>query len=112
MKAGSWMDICTKVRVLVAIALLASGCAHAGATAQACAAQVTPELVQTAAGALMGQDYEAAVARELAGLAACLVLAAVEAAVDQAKHWKLRGDVDQAAVARHGEDWIRTHRPP
>ncbi len=97
---------------LLLVVLALAGCAHGGPAqvVKACAADVTPQLVQTAAGALAGQDYEGAVARELAGLAACLVLAAVEAAVDQAKTLKLAGPVDQAAVARHGDAWLSAHR--
>lgn len=107
--------ICTKVRVLVAVSVLLAGCATTGGAAvKDCAAQVTPALVATAAGALVGQDYQAAVERELGGLAACLVVAAVEAAVDQAKHIKLSGGVDQAAIARHGDAWLAAQRraPP
>lgn len=93
------------------VLLSPASCAHGPPPAvHACAADVTPQLVETAAGALAGQDYEGAVARELAGLAACLVLAAVEAAVDQAKRVKLAGGVDQAAVARHGDAWLAAHR--
>lgn len=93
---------------------LLSSCAHGGQPAADCAAQVTPDLVATAGGALLGQDYEGAVKRELAGLAACLVVAAIEAAVDQARTVKLAGGGDQAAIARHGEAWLRVNRraPP
>ena len=98
----------------VLLVLGSVSCAHVPPAPAACAADVTPQLVQTAAGALAGQDYEGAVARELAGLAACLVLAAVEAAVDQAKRAKLSthfgGGVDQGAVARHGDAWLAAHR--
>jgi hypothetical protein len=96
--------------LVLAVVLVAGGCAHVGPVVRACAEQLTPDLTQTAVLALAGQDYESAIANRLAGVAACLVVAAVEAAVDQAKHYKLRGDVDQAAVARHGDAWMAAHR--
>lgn len=96
------------IALLVVLAL--AGCAHTTASVVACAAQLTPEQISAAAGALTGQDYEGAVDRELAGLAACLVVAAVEAAVDQARRYKLAGTSDQAAIARHGDAWLKAHR--
>lgn len=100
------------IAALLMLLAVASGasCAHTPLAVSTCAEQLTLQLEGTATHALAVQDYEGAITREFAGVAACLVVAAVEAAVDQAKHLKLAGDVDQAAVARHGDAWLTAHR--
>jgi len=98
--------------LVLGVALVAGGCAHTPPVVRACVQQLTPDLTQTAVLALAGQDYETAIANQLAGVAACLVVAAVEAAVDQARHLKLAGTVDQAAIERHGQSWLAAHRRP
>lgn len=97
------------MRLFVAVLVLAS-CAHV--PVQSCASQVTPELTATAGAALAGIDYEDAIARELGGLAACLVVAAVEAAVHDARSLKLSSPgFGQSAIAIHGDAWLAKHKP-
>jgi hypothetical protein len=100
------------VRLFVAVLVLAT-CAHVPEPVQSCASQVTPELTATAGAALAGVDYEDAIARELGGLAACLVVAAVEAAVRDARSLKLSSPgFGQSAIAIHGDAWLAKHKPP
>ncbi len=96
---------------LLLVALAGPSCAHTLPPAvKACVEQLTPQLEGLAAQALAGQDYETEVAARFAGVASCLVVAAVEAAVDQATHLKLSGPVDRDAVARHGQAWLASRR--
>jgi len=103
---------------LVALALLVAlagpSCAHLQASAKACAGEVTPDLTATAAAALARDDWRAEMRRAFAGVAACLVAAAVDAAIDQATHAKLAGA--EAAETRnviklHGDAW-KAENPP
>ena len=103
--------IWSRVRLFVAVLVLAS-CAHVPEPVQNCASQVTPELTATAGAALAGIDYEDAIARELGGLAACLVVAAVEAAVHDARSLKFASPgFGQSAIAIHGDAWLAKHKP-
>ena len=88
-----------------------AGCAHTGKPIADCAANVTTELEAAAFKALGGGDYEAAIALKLSGVASCLVVAAVQAAIDQARALKLSGDVDTSAIELHGQAWLAAHRP-
>ncbi len=97
---------------LVAVAVLPS-CATVGAPVKACTQGLTEELTATAANALAGDDYEARIAADFAGVAACLTVAAVEAAIDRARKVKFSG-AGAAGVASsiqlHGDAWLSTHR--
>ena len=100
--------------LLVAATALAHGCAHGGAVVVACAEKMTPALEETAAAALAGVDYEEAIAKAFAGAAACVTLAAVEAAIDNARNIKLAGRASnptfQTAIELHGQAWVEAHR--
>lgn len=102
--------------LLIGVDLLSHGCAHTGAGAVSCAEKATPDLVEGAAAALAGADYEAAITRAFAGVAACVVTAAVEAAIDSARNLKLAGNGNgreiQAAIELHGNAWLAAHRRP
>lgn len=95
------------VAVLIFVALAGSSCAHAPKAVATCVA--TPALEAAAWKALAGGDYETAIARELGGVASCLVVAAVQAAIESARTLKLSGDVDSAAVELHGQAWMSAH---
>lgn len=93
------------------LALAFGGCAHTPAPVRACVDQLTADVTQTAMAALAGANYEAVIERKLGSLAACLVIAAVEAAVAQARTMKLAGDpAELAAIARNGDAWLAVHR--
>lgn len=104
----------TKLRLFVAVVVLAS-CAHLPKPIADCTSQLTQDLTNKAAAALLEVDYEEAVARELGGLASCLVVAAVQAAVRQAKALKLSPAVgsagSQITIAQHGDAWLAKHGP-
>lgn len=99
--------------LLVAATALAHGCAHGGVVVS-CAEKLTPDLEASAAAALAGGDYETAIARAFAGVAACVVMASVEAAIDNARTIKLDGRAGgrevQAAIELHGNAWVAAHR--
>lgn len=105
----------TKLRLFVAVLVLAS-CGHLPKPVQDCTSQLTQDVTNRAAAALLEVDYEDAIARELGGLGGCLVVAAVRAAVDQAKHLKLSPKVGSAGgqitISQHGDAWLAKHAPP
>ncbi len=99
---------------LVAVAVLSSpSCATVGPPVKACTAGLTEEITATAAAALARDDYEARIASDFAGVAACLTVAAVEAAIDRAKTIKFAGPgaaATNGAIQLHGEAWLSAHR--
>jgi hypothetical protein len=116
------LDYAARLRLLlvvaafmVAAAWLLHGCAHTGAVVVACAERVTPELEAAAAAALARDDYEPAIAKSFAGIAACVATAAVEAAIDNARNLKLAGRPPtapsvQTAIELHGQAWLTAHQ--
>jgi hypothetical protein len=93
---------------------IAHGCAHSGAVVVGCAEKLTPALEATASAALVGVDYSAAIQKAFADEAACVAVAAVEAAIDDARNLKLaavRGaTTNQTAIELHGQAWLSSHR--
>lgn len=96
---------------IAAVELLS--CATVGGPVKACTQGLTEDLTASASDALAGDDYEHRIEIAFAGVAACLVVAAVEAAIDRAKTIKLAGPRAAAingAIQLHGEAWLTTHR--
>jgi hypothetical protein len=89
-----------------------------------CTAKLTPDLEAAASRALAGDDYETAVAVAFAGVASCLVTAAVEAAIDAARNVRFSAALTSgeaaapraapaapvAAIERHGQAWLAARR--
>ena len=100
--------------LLIASAWLLHGCAHAGAVVVACAEKLTPALEAKASTALVRADYEDAIAKAFAAEAACVTLAAVDAAIDAARNMKLAGRATdptyQTTIELHGQAWKEAHR--
>lgn len=114
------LDSAVRLRLLLAIACLMfaadavmHGCAHTPAIA-ACVDRLTPALEAAAGKALARGDYEAAIAAAFADQAACLTVAAVEAAIEGARNLKLDGRAEnpavQTAIELHGQAWLEAHR--
>lgn len=116
------LDYAARLRLLLAVAVfmvaaawILHGCAHSGAVVVACAERMSPELEAAAAAALARDDYEPAIARSFAGVAACVVTAAVEAAIEHARNLKLSGRPPtapsvQTAIELHGQAWLAAHQ--
>jgi hypothetical protein len=110
--------------LVVTVAIFhAAGCAHGGAVAT-CSERLTPALQKAASSALAVDAYEAAIAKAFANEAACLTVAAVEAAIDavrSAARARAMSATDQppppitssaeaAAIELHGEAWLAAHQ--
>ena len=116
--------------LLAMAAVFNGGCAHTSGIV-ACADRLTPALENAAASALAHTDYEGELATAFVGVVPCVVVAAVEAAIEGARSVKVMAALsapggdggasartvapeDASAVELHGQAWLAAHRrcPP